>query len=128
MATVTRVNGDANGVVNMDIGLAGIASNAKIIALGLTKHPTAFRIDANVSLVTAMGAGGAVEEILRKVGVASTVVMYQVDADIVSVLVEATGYDDANLAAALNTITSNVGGTLVAPFTVSSVAGFKLSL
>ena len=133
MAIVTRYNGDANGVVNMDISLHGIASNAKIISTGLTKHPTAFKITSNIDLSTDMGVGGSVESVLRRVGVASTTVMYQVDGPQISLLVEATGFDDANLAAALNTPTistifvANVANVQPLSFTVSSVEGFKLA-
>ena len=126
MATVQRFNGDAQGVVNVDRS-RGDAPAAKIISTGIGKHPTAFKITANVDVSADMGVGGSVESVLRKVQVASTVIMYQVDAAVISVLVEATGYDDANLKASLDSITSNVGGVLVAPFTVSSVNGFKLA-
>lgn len=133
MAIVTRYNGDANGIVNMDISLHGLTSNATIISTGLTKHPTAFKVTANVDVSTDMGVGGSVETVLRRVGVESTIVMYQVDATQISVLVEATGFDAANLQTALNTPTistvyvAGVANVQPLSFTVSSTNGFKLA-
>jgi hypothetical protein len=119
MADVTRVNGDANGVVNMDIGLNGDTSVGVIIATGLTKHPTAYKI-TSTSLDTEMGAGGKVERILRKLGVAATIVMYQVDTGglQLNVLVEATGF--VNDAAVLTALGADASA-------VSSAAGFSLA-
>ena len=134
---VTRVHGDADGVVNVDVGLnqagQGLNSNATIIATGLTKHPTAYRIVANVSMDTDMGEGGVVETYLRRLQTASTVVMYQVDGVALSVLVEAQGFgSDANVLAALNAAgnTNINGNTSLASVTISSVdssKGFKIS-
>lgn len=127
----TRVHGDAAGVVNFDIGLTGDVSTGIIIAPGLTKTPTAFKITANATLVSELGVGGVVETVLRRVGVASTTTMYQVDAAVISLLVEATGFDDANLQTALNTptisTTANVANIYPLSFTVSSTEGFKLA-
>jgi len=128
----TRVHGDADGVVNFDIGMTGDNSVGIIIATGLTKSPTAFKITANVATLTSeMGVGGVVESVLRRVGVASTTTMYQVDGAQISLLVEATGFDDANLAAALNSpalsTTANVANIVPVSFTVSSTEGFKLA-
>lgn len=133
MAIVTRYNGDANGVVNVDIGIHGTVSNARIISTGLTKHPTAFKITANVDVSTDLGVGGSVESVLRRVGIASTTVMYQVDGPVISLLVEATGFDDANLQTALNTPTistvfvATVANVQPLSFIVSSTEGFKLA-
>ena len=127
---VTRVHGDADGVVNVDVGLnqagQGLNSNATIIA-------TAYRIVANVSMDTDMGEGGVVETYLRRLQTASTVVMYQVDGVALSVLVEAQGFgSDANVLAALNAAgnTNINGNTSLASVTISSVdssKGFKIS-
>lgn len=135
MANVQRYNGDANGVVNVDIslgenginGVGGVTSNGKIISTGIGKHPTAFKITANVSLDTEMGVGEAVEAMLRTVQVASTTIMYQVNGPQLSVLCEATGFDDANLTTALNSLSSNIAGVNIKPVTVSSTEGFRLA-
>lgn len=130
----TRVNGDAQGVVNVDRSIAdGSSSNATIIATGLTKRPTAYRVVANVDLSTDMGVNGTVETYLRRLQTAATVVMYQVDGVAVSVLVEAQGFgSDANVLAALNAAGTTYinGNTSLAAVTISSVSsslGFKLS-
>ena len=134
---VTRVHGDADGVVNVDVGLnqagQGLNSNATIIATGLTKHPTAYRIVANVSMDTDMGEGGVVETYLRRLQTASTVVMYQVDGSQISVLVEAQGFgSNANVLAALNGVAdpSLQGNTSLAQAHITSVndgQGFLLA-
>jgi len=127
----TRVHGDAAGVVNFDIGMAGDTSTGIIIATGLTKGPTAFGITANVTLTSELGVGGVVETVLRRVGVASTTTMYQVDGAQISLLLEATGFEAAsNVAAALNSpvisTTANVANIVPVGFTVTNV-GFKLA-
>lgn len=130
----TRVHGDANGVVNVNIGMAGDSSANVIIATGLTKQPTAYKIVANVALD--MGEGSAVETILRSLQVASTVVMYQVTNTQLNVLVEAQGFgSDSAVANALpGTATSTVGSLTTANVlvpvsitTVSSAGGFQLA-
>ena len=151
MAIVTRVNGDAKGVVNVDFD--------SMVATGLTKRPTAFKITATADLDTAntvvdgvvtvaadeRRAGGAVEAILRVISQRATIVMYQVDGDQLSVLVEAHGWGnpaatpavtaDADLTAALVAIPERSAVTVAptspafvfAGTTVSSAAGFKLA-
>jgi hypothetical protein len=116
MAQVTRINGSANGVVNMDISLAGISSLGKIIATGLTKHPVAYKI--TLAAVGDMSTDGNVEQALRILQVAASTTMYQVDADQLSVLVESTGFaTDADVLAALGALAT----------AVTSAAGFKLA-
>jgi len=127
----TRVHGDADGVVNFDIGMTGDNSVGIIIAPGLTKSPTAFKLTSNVDLTVEMGVGGVVESTLRRVGVESTTTMYQVDGSVISLLVEATGFTDTTLATALNSpvlsTTANVANIVPVGFTVSSTEGFKLA-
>ena len=111
MAIVTRVNGDSKGVVNVDSG--------KIVAF-ISKYPTCFKV-TGPDFTTETGVGGAVETVLHAIQVASTVIMYQVDATQISVLVEATGYaDDAAVKAAI--VAAGVAVTAV-----DSSAGFKLA-
>jgi hypothetical protein len=127
MADVTRVHGDADGVVNMDIGLAGDTSSNIIIATGLTKHPTAYKITANV--VLDQGVGSATETILRKLQTAATVVMYQVDGVQLSVLVEAQGFgtDLAAQAAIDSGNVSTAANANVRPIAITSTSNFKLA-
>ena len=112
MAIFTRTNGDAKGVVNVDVGTHGSGIGA-IIATGIGKHPTAFKIDSSIDLRGEMGVGGQVETILRVISTRSTIIAYQVennDSGQVSVLVEATSFDAASLQSALGDagVTSSV--------------------
>jgi hypothetical protein len=96
MAIQTRYTGDANGVVNVDSG-AGFLGN--IVSPGLTKAPIALKIlinNATTLTSSELATGGAVETILRAIEIDSTVTMYQVDTDRISVLLEATGAGGAN--------------------------------
>lgn len=134
MAIFTRTAGDALPVVNVDTGLkASPDTTGVIIAPGLTKTPTAIKIvlaNSQVFNATEMNTGGAVEKILRSIGIDNTIVMYQVEAGAqMSVLVESTD----NTAAAITRIQSlgNVGlaanvfgGPGVA---VTTSAGFKIA-
>jgi len=108
MAIVQRVHGDAEPVVNFDVG--------SLVATGLTKNPTAY----NITLAAAGDetTGGNVEATLRALQVAATVVMYQNDNTQLSVLVEAQGFgSDAAVLTALGSLAT----------AVSSVNGFKLA-
>jgi len=134
MANVTRVNGDAGGVVNVDISSHdyGYTTSANvIIATGLTKHPTAYNIRANAALD--MGTLSATEAILRSLQTAATVVMYQlggnatVATEQLNVLVEAQGFgSDANVLAALGGVFYSNVGTPISVTSVSSTNGFRL--
>lgn len=120
MANVQRVNGDANGIVNYDISLSGVSSLGKIISNGIGRHPTAYKIVAPATLAAEMGVGGKVESALRTIQIAASTLAYQVDAAQLSVLVDATGWLDADLEAAL-VLVLGAGTTCV------STAGFKLA-
>lgn len=113
MAIFTRVNGDAQGVVNVDKGrLSG-----NIVCTGLTKNPTCLLIQANTAIPNAeFLTGGAVETILRQIAIDSTVVMYQgeaVGSGNLSVLVEASGAGNAttSVAAAIEARINAIGGS-----------------
>jgi hypothetical protein len=127
MAIQTRYVGDSNGVVNVDNNLNSIGTGA-IIATGLTKPPMAFKITAtssagNIALETV--TGGAVETILRNIGVDSTVVMYQVEttggttSNQISVLLEASGAGAAGSA--------TTAGTNSSPSTIATALTTRLS-
>jgi hypothetical protein len=131
MAIFTRTAGDAQGVNNVDANISGLLGTT--VATGLTKNPTAIKITlANSHVFTAAesGTGGAVETILRSIGIDSTIVMYQVDTSQLSVLCEAVGSSTATIATRIQAlgnvgVAANVyGGPGV---TVSSSNGFKLS-
>ena len=131
MPIFTRTAGDAQGVNNVDATFAGAL--ATIVAVGLTKNPTAIKITlANSQEFTAAesGTGGAVETILRNIQQDSTIVMYQADTSQLSVLVEATGSSTATIQTRIQAlgnvgVAANVyGGPGV---TVSSSNGFKLA-
>jgi len=121
MAIFTRTNGDAKGVVNVDVGTHG-SGIGTIIATGIGKRPTAFKIDSNADLRGEMGVGGQVETMLRVIATRSSIIAYQVENDnsgIVSVLVEATSFD----ASGLQTELANAGLTTV----VTTSGGMKFA-
>lgn len=130
MAIFTRRAGDAKGVNNFDSG-RGFLGN--IVATGLTKSPTAFKItlaNSQTFTTTELATGGAVETILRTIGQDSTIVMYQADSAQLSVLVEATGSTTAAIQTRIQAL-GNVGiaaNIYAGPgVTVSSTNGFKLA-
>ena len=132
MAIQTRYAGDANGVNNVDATYDGTL--ATIVATGLTKNPTALKIALGKSQTLAAAdsaTGGVVEQILRQVAVDSTIVMYQVDTDRISVLVEATGSNAATIQTRVQSLgnASVAGGSNVWAnvATVSSSTGFKIA-
>ena len=135
MAIQTRYAGDANGVNNVDASYTGTLGT--IIATGLTKNPTAIKI-----LLGATGApqtfqasdsatGGPVEAILKQIAIDSTIVMYQVDTDRLSVLVEATGNTTTAIATRIQSLgnastTLGTGNIWANATTVTSTTGFKI--
>lgn len=126
MAIVQRHSGDSQGVTYVDRSRAD-APAAQIISTGIGKHPTAFKITvAGANFAVEMGVDGAVEAVLRAAQIASTTIAYQVDADQISLLVEATGFDDVTLAAAIHA--QGVVGTVdLATAVVTSAGGIKLA-
>lgn len=128
----TRVHGDAYGVVNVNIGLAGDNSANVIIATGLTKEPTVYKIIANVAAGTGtldMGVGSSVESILRYIQESATIVMYQVGLSQLNVMVEAQGFgSDANVLAAVTAGNINTAANSTVTITsLSSANGFLLA-
>jgi hypothetical protein len=118
MAIQTRYAGDAQGVNNVDATTDGTLGT--IVATGLTKSPTALKITSVGTLSASdSGTGGIVESILRQIAIDSTVTMYQVDTDRISVLLEATGSNDATKQTRIRTISANA--------VVASTSGFKLA-
>ena len=131
MAIQTRYAGDAFGVMNVDTAVDGTL--ATIIATGLTKNPTAIKVLLGKSQTfdsLSSGTGNAVETILRTIAIDSTIVMYQVDTDRLSVLVEAAGNTTTNIGAritALGNISVSSGNVWANAATVSSTTGFKIA-
>lgn len=132
MPIQTRYAGDANGVNNFDANTAGALDT--IIATGLTKSPTALKILLGKSQTLSQAdsaTGGVVEQILRQVAVDSTIVMYQVSSDRISVLVEATGSNAATIGARIQSLgnASVAGGSNVWAnvTTTTSSTGFKIA-
>ena len=130
MPIQTRYAGDANGVSNVDSG-RGFLGN--IVATGLTKSPTALKVtlaNSQTFTTTELATGGAVEAILRAIGQDSTIVMYQVDTDRLSILLEATGSTTATLQTRVQAL-GNVGiaaNIYCGPgVSVSSSTGFKIA-
>jgi len=129
MAIFTRTNGDANGVVNVDVSAHG-SGIGTIISTGIGKHPTLFKLDTGtVDLRGETGVGGAVEVILRTIATQSTIIAYQVENDNsgeLRVLVEATGWTDAGLQAAVRALGSvGAGPVSLTSLTVTSTGGLK---
>ena len=126
MAIFTRSNGDAQGVVNVDVGTAGTGIGT-IISTGIGKHPTMYLIDTgSATLVGKLGVNSAVEAILRTVTQIATVIAYQVENDgsgEMRVLVESTGWTGSDLQTAIQALATvdscNLSSTTV------SVVGLK---
>ena len=133
MAIFARINGDANGVVNQDVNLNPRTNDLDIvISTGIGKHPTMYKIvgDTGVSFNAEMGAGGAVEAVLRLISTQATIIAYQVTTGStgqMSVLVEATGWSsDTVLRDAIRTLTAIGAGPIsMAASTCASTGGIK---
>jgi hypothetical protein len=148
MATVTKVNGDSQVVVNVGDSLSKNA-NAVIINTGIASPITAYKIStfgatANLAAELSRGANGtegAVEALIRTVSGNATVLAYQVDTSgstaQLSVIVERSGWtNDTALRDAIRAMlgaetgTANIGSKsaiTVTSATVSSSGGIKLA-
>jgi hypothetical protein len=133
MAIQTRYAGDAQGINNVDAKQDGTL--ATIIATGLTKNPLALKValgNSQAFAATDSATGGPVESILRQIAIDSTIVMYQVDTDRLSVLVEATGSDATTIQTRIRTLanasaTLGTGNVWANAATVTSTTGFKIA-
>lgn len=126
MAVFTRTNGNAQIVAATGDGPWGSEANSDnvIISTGIGKPVQAFGITSNVTLATAMGTGEAVEVALRAVGLNSTLLAYQVDTALLSVLIEDSAWDATNLQANVNAALTAASINMTT--TVTNV-GFKLA-
>lgn len=127
MATFSRSNGDAKGVVYVDVATAG-EGIGQIISTGIGKYPTVYKIDTDgPTLVGQLGVGGAVEAILRTVSIVATPIAYQVEDDSsgeMRVLVESTGWATATALRDAIRALSTVNGADLSASLVTAV-GFK---
>jgi hypothetical protein len=139
MAEVTRVNGNAFGVVHMDRSLSGSGaiSADETVIISLPQMDFFKIIVENgsqeaVDLRNELDAGEAVEAILRKVGDLATVEMYQVEGDTtgqISVGVYPAGaWTSSSLQTAVRAMGTTVGNNTV-DVSGSDVTdgGFKLA-
>ena len=132
MAIFARINGDANGVVNQDVNLNPRTNDLDIVISTGGKRPTMFKIiaDTGVSFNAEMGAGGAVEAILRLIATQATIIAYQVTTGTqgqMSVLCESTGwFTDTVLRDAIRLLTATGAGPInMAASTCVSTGGIK---
>lgn len=124
MAVFTRTNGNAQTVVSVGNVALSAETSGVPISTGIGKPIQCFGITANATLATQMGTGEAVEVILRTLGTTSTLLAYQVNTTLLSVVAE-----DANIAAAdLSTACNTALSSLTPSFTVTITdTGLKLA-
>lgn len=124
MAVFTRTNGNAQTVVSVGNVAVSAETTGVIVSTGIGKPVQAFGITANATVATQMGVGEAVETILRATGLNSTLLAYQVNAALVSVLVEQSAWDTTDLQANINAALSAASNNYTV--TVTDV-GLKLA-
>lgn len=132
---VTRVNGDAAGVNNVDAGRS--FANASIINTGIASPIQAYKIGTlgvTANLAAELQVGGAVETMLKLIAANATVLAYQVDSAgssaQLSVITERSSWTDADLQAQLRAFGGNIGAygnVFPALATVTSTGGIKLA-
>ena len=144
MATVNRVNGDSQVVVNVGDSLTKNA-NATIINTGISSPITAFKVTfaavtanlaAELGGPNGSGVPGAIETVLSKLSSTSTIIAYQIDAGTsgaqqISIIAERAAISATDLQTALQAV-GNIGsrGNVyggVAQVTVTSSGGIKLA-
>ena len=124
MAVFTRTNGNAQTVVSVGNVALSAETTGVIVSTGIGKPVQAFGITANATVAAQMGVGEAVETILRATGLNSTLLAYQVNAALVSVLVEQSAWDTTDLQANINAALSAASNNYTV--TVTDV-GLKLA-
>ena len=121
MATVTKVNGDSQVVVNVGNSLTK-NSNAVIINTGISSPITAYKITlaaetgnlaAELGGPNGSGVPGAIETILGELSSNATILAYQIDAGTsgaqqISIIAERSAMSAADLQTILRTL-GNVG-------------------
>ena len=128
MPVFARTNGNAQNVVSVgNIALSTEASSLLIpISTGIGKPIQAFGITSNVSMATQMGTGEAVEGILRVIGTQSTLLAYQVNTTLLSVVIEESAWNATDLQANIRAANGTVGSYNLTGVTVTDV-GLKLA-
>lgn len=126
MAVFTRTNGNAQTVVSVGAVSLSQETAGTPIMVGVGPSPIEFRaLDANVALTAQMGTNEAVEILLKWLGTTSTVLGYQVDGNVLSVMTQAadtTSWTQANANTALSA--AGYANTVIAGLTNT---GFKLA-
>jgi len=128
MAILTRVNGDAQPVFALDVQNGPLASSGNIAANGPVQ-PAGPKLDffsviANASLVAQGGVNGYVSNVLQAIQQTSTIAMYQVAADGVTLSVAVfptDAFTTATFVAAVQTANATIG---VPTANVSATASF----
>jgi hypothetical protein len=125
MAVFTRTNGDAKTVVSVGNVAFSAETTGVPIVNGIGKPVVCLGITANTSIAAQMGTGETVETLLRWLGTTTSLVAYQVDSALLSVMIEEgdiTSFTTANA----NTAISAAGITGFGVSTITNV-GFKLA-
>ena len=102
MAVFTRTNGNAENVVSVgNIAISTEASTVGVpVSTGIGKPIQCFGITANTSTYdTNLGTGEAAEITLRAVGLNSTLLAYQVNGTLMSVVTEDSAWNATDLKA-----------------------------
>jgi hypothetical protein len=127
MAVFTRTNGNAQTVAATGAGPWGTEalSTAVVVSTGIGKPVQCFGITANTgSWATAMGTGEATEMALRAVGLNATLLAYQTNTTLLSVMIEESAWNTTDLKA--NVDAALAAGSVNWVTTVTDV-GFKLA-
>ena len=126
MADVTRVNGNATGVANVDIALSGAASINKTVSV-VGRGLTFYKITLAADNTAQFGTGGTIEAILRTIQVKASTVAYCLATGglVLSVIVDATGWVDADLQTAIQAL--GTVNTIDLAATTAATAAFKLA-
>ena len=134
MAVFTRTKGDLRGVVSVDVGIASATANATTISTGIGKKPQFFGITSNLTTtdynwVNQLGTGYGAEAVMNVIGTKATVLAYQPDAELLSVMIEDSSWNYADLQTSLQALGTSVGPDTLnySGLTVTDL-GFKLAV
>ena len=134
MAVFTRTNGDLKGVVSQDVGIASATANGTVISTGIGKVPQFFAVNSNITTtsynwVNQLGTGYGAEAVMNVIGTKATVLAYQPDAALLSVMIEDSSWNATDLQANLQALGTSVGTDTLnySGLTVTDL-GFKLAV
>ncbi len=126
MPVFTRTNGGASPVTyTANAAISNQDTQSVIISTGIGKPVQAFGVNANASIATAFGPGEAIEVALKAVAQRATILAYQVDSPLLSVLIEESDWTAADLQGNINTALT--AASINISTTVTNV-GMKLQL